>query len=73
MNFTLCSATSTNMEEKIENELTTIQNQMQTLLAYISSRDDIPEHFASMATAWYIPRLVRSNLIVYLRNYISFL
>ena len=34
---------------KMENELTTLKNQMQTLVAYIASRDDVPNHFAVMA------------------------
>jgi len=52
MNFASCSATSTNTDEKflkMENELTTLKNQMQTLVAYIASRDDVPNHFAVMA------------------------
>jgi len=51
MNFASCSATSTNTDEKflnMENKLTTLKNQMQTLVAYIASRDDVPDHFAVM-------------------------
>jgi len=33
----------------MENELTTLKNQMQTLVSYITSRDDVPDHFAAMA------------------------
>jgi len=50
VNFASCSATSTNTNEKflkMENELTTLKNQMQTLVAYIASRDDVPDHFAA--------------------------
>jgi len=53
MNFASCSATSTNTNEKflkMENELISLKNQMQTLVAYIASRDDVLEHFAAMAT-----------------------
>ncbi|QCE04209.1 hypothetical protein DEO72_LG8g2242 [Vigna unguiculata] len=32
----------------MENELTTLKNQMQTLVAYIASRDDVPAHFTAM-------------------------
>ena len=51
MNFASCSATSTNTDEKflkMENKLTTLKNQMQTLVAYISSRDHVPDHFVVM-------------------------
>jgi len=34
---------------KIENELATVKNQVQTLLAYIASKEDVPEHVAAMA------------------------
>ncbi|XP_027922706.1 uncharacterized protein LOC114180591 [Vigna unguiculata] len=33
---------------KIENELATVKNQVQTLLAYIASKEDVPEHVAAM-------------------------
>ncbi|QCD96374.1 hypothetical protein DEO72_LG6g1076 [Vigna unguiculata] len=52
MNFASCSATSTNRDEKflkMENELTNLKNQMQTLVAYIASIDEVPDHFAAMA------------------------
>ncbi|QCE15530.1 hypothetical protein DEO72_LG11g2543 [Vigna unguiculata] len=52
MNFASCSATLTNTDEKflkMKNELTTLKKQMQTLVAYIASRDDVPDHFAVMA------------------------
>ena len=34
---------------KIENELATVKNQVQALLAYIASKEDVPEHVAAMA------------------------
>ncbi|QCE10827.1 hypothetical protein DEO72_LG10g2059 [Vigna unguiculata] len=34
---------------KMENDLTSLKNQMQILVAYIPSRDDVPEHFVVMA------------------------
>ncbi|QCD82430.1 hypothetical protein DEO72_LG2g2768 [Vigna unguiculata] len=33
---------------KIENELAIVKNQVQTLLAYIASKEDVPEHVAAM-------------------------
>ncbi|XP_027942341.1 uncharacterized protein LOC114196043 [Vigna unguiculata] len=33
---------------KIENELATVKNQVQALLAYIASKEDVPEHVAAM-------------------------
>jgi len=53
MNFTSCSATSTNMEDKfvkMKNELIVVKNQMQIMFTYIASRDDVPEYFATMTT-----------------------
>ncbi|XP_068502538.1 uncharacterized protein [Phaseolus vulgaris] len=52
MNHASSSSTSSNVEDKItqmENELATVKNQMNTLLAYIASRKDVPEHFAAIA------------------------
>ncbi|XP_068491002.1 uncharacterized protein [Phaseolus vulgaris] len=52
MNHASSSSTSSNVEDKVtqmENELATLKNQMNTLLAYIASRKDVPEHFAAMA------------------------
>ena len=43
---------STNVEEKVEKmatELAVVRSQMHTMLAYIASRPDVPEHFAAMA------------------------
>ncbi|QCE11209.1 hypothetical protein DEO72_LG10g2442 [Vigna unguiculata] len=43
---------STNTDEKflkMENELITLKNQLQTWVAYIASRDDVADHFAVMA------------------------
>jgi len=51
MNHASSSTTSSNVEDKVtqmENELATVKNQMNTLLAYIASRKDVPEHFAAM-------------------------
>ncbi|XP_068487850.1 uncharacterized protein [Phaseolus vulgaris] len=51
MNHASSSSTSSNVEDKVsqmENELATVKNQMNTLLAYIASRKDVPEHFAAM-------------------------
>ncbi|XP_068498196.1 uncharacterized protein [Phaseolus vulgaris] len=43
---------STNVEEKVDQmatELAIVKSQMHTLLAYIASRPDVPEHLAAMA------------------------
>jgi len=51
MNFASSSGTSPNTEDKfvrIENELATIKSQMQTLLAYITYKEDVPEYLASI-------------------------
>ena len=52
MNHASSSSTSSNVEDKVtqmEKELATVKNEMNTLLAYIASRKDVPEHFATMA------------------------
>jgi len=45
MNYVSCSSTSSNAEDKVtqmETELATVKNQMNTVLAYIASRKDVP-------------------------------
>ena len=42
---------------KIENELATVKNQVQTLLAYIASKEDVPEHVAAMAAGLVCPSI----------------
>jgi len=42
---------STNVEEKVDQmttELTIVKSQMHTMLVYIASRPDVPEHLAAM-------------------------
>jgi len=59
---------STNVEEKVENmatELAVVRSQMHTMLAYIASRPDVPEHFAQI---WYKHLLTRYKLL-YLKFY----
>ena len=51
----------------METELATMKNQMNTLLAYIASRKDVPKHFAAMAT-----NLVHASInevLIYLNIY----
>ncbi|QCE11345.1 hypothetical protein DEO72_LG10g2578 [Vigna unguiculata] len=51
MNFASSSGTSSNTNDKfvrIENELATMKSQMQALLAYIASKEDVPESLASI-------------------------
>jgi len=53
MNYASSSSTSSNVEDKVvqmESEFTTTKNQMNTLLAYIASRKDVPKYFAAMTT-----------------------
>ncbi|QCE11295.1 putative transposase [Vigna unguiculata] len=57
MNFASSSGTSPNTNDKfvrIENELATMKIQMQALLAYIASKEDVPEYLASIAAS--LPR-----------------
>jgi len=57
MNFASSSGTSPNTNEKfvrIKNELATMKIQMQTLLAYIASKEYVLEYLASIATS--LPR-----------------
>jgi len=68
MNFASCNATSTNTDEKfmkMENDLTSLKNQMQILVAYIPSRDDVPEHFVVMAAGLVHPSVnqVKFNIL----------
>ncbi|QCD89844.1 hypothetical protein DEO72_LG4g794 [Vigna unguiculata] len=57
INFASSSGTSLNMDDmfvKMGSELATVKNQMnqmQTVLSYISSREDIPKPLASMVVA----------------------
>jgi len=61
INFASSSGTSSNTEDKfvkMESELATVKNQMnqmQTVLAYIASREDIPEPLAAMVAAFVHP------------------
>jgi len=51
MNHAFSTSTSSNVEDKVtqmKNELATLKNQMNTLLAYIASRKYVQEHFATM-------------------------
>ena len=51
---------STNVEEKVDQmatELATVKSQMHTLLAYIASRPDVPEHLAAMAANFVQPSI----------------
>jgi len=53
MNFASSSGTSSNTNDKfvrIENELATMKSQMQALLAYIASKEDVPESLASIVS-----------------------
>ena len=55
MKFASFSATSPNIENNVvkkKNKLATIKNQKQTLLAYIASSHDVPEHFIAMSTGF---------------------
>jgi len=57
MNFASSSGTSPNTNDKfvrIENELETMKIQMQALLAYIASKEDVLEYLASIAAS--LPR-----------------
>ena len=57
MNFASSSGTSPNTNDKfvrIENELATMKIQMQALLAYIASKEDVLEYLASIAAS--LPR-----------------
>jgi len=42
---------------KIENELATVKNQVQALLAYIASKEDVPEHVAAMVAGLVCPSI----------------
>jgi len=53
MNYASSSETSANVEDKVvqmESELATVNIQIQTLLAYISSRKDVLEHFTAITS-----------------------
>jgi len=52
MNYVFSSSPSPHVEDKVvkmETELATLKDQMNSLLAYIATRPDAPEHFAAMA------------------------
>jgi len=52
MHHTLSSAPSPQVEDKLvkmETELVALKAQMNSLLAYIATRSDVPEHVAAMA------------------------
>ena len=58
INFASPNAASPHDEDKfvkIENELATVKNQVQTLLAYIASKEDVPEHVAAMVAGLVCP------------------
>ena len=70
MNHASSSSTSSNVEDKVtqmENELATLKNQMNTLLAYIASRKDVPEHFAAMAAN--LVHASTNEVLIYLNIY----
>ncbi|QCD96130.1 hypothetical protein DEO72_LG6g832 [Vigna unguiculata] len=57
INFASSSGTSSNMENRfvMKSELATVKNQvnqMQTVIAYIASKEDIPEPLGSMVAAF---------------------
>ena len=63
------SSTSSNVDDKIiqlETEFAIVKIQMNTLLAYIASRKDVPEHFAAM-TANLVHAI--NEVLIYLNIY----
>ena len=61
---------SSNVEDKVtqmENELATLKNQMNTLLAYIASRKDVPEYFTAMAAN--LVHASTNEVLIYLNIY----
>jgi len=70
MNHVSSSSTSSNVEDKVtqmENELATVKNQMNTLLAYIASRKDVSEHFVAMTTN--LVHASTNEVLIYLNIY----
>ena len=64
------SSTSSNVEDKViqmKTELATMKNQMNTLLAYIASRKDVPEHFVVMAAN--LVHAYINEVLIYLNIY----
>jgi len=60
INFASPNAASPHDEDKfvkIENELATVKNQVQTLLAYIASKENVPEHVATMVAGLVCPSI----------------
>jgi len=70
MNHASSSSTSSNVEDKVtqmEKELATVKNQMNTFLAYIASRKDVPEHFAAMKASLF--HASTNEVLIYLNIY----
>jgi len=60
INFASPNAASPHDEDKfvkIENELATAKNQVQTLLSYTASKEDVPEHVVAMAAGLVCPSI----------------
>ena len=70
MNRASSSSTSSNVEDKVtqmEKNLATVKNQMNTLLAYIASRKDVPEHFVAVAAN--LVHASTNEVLIYLNIY----